>query len=252
MEIIDVEKEEKCLTCYLPGDSKEEDIDIHLVHLFNYLSDMFNNKNITFWIRPFRIITSHFLFSNLHFESCKFLKIVGEEHDILSNDGVSRLLEVLKPTVGITLNCRVEEGFQSRSHLSLSRLLVTNGKWFSFDDLLKIGCEVACFKNHSFTEEDVKKFINHWMDGSNPKLMHLRLHGFNLTPNWENILEGIEVWDEGKSRRPKSFKIPYVYRVEEINCQNGLDFKRRTDGKIGTVMHQSGTLDFLVWYDLQA
>ena len=109
------EKEEKCLTCYLPGDSKEEDIDIHLVHLFNYLSDMFNNKTITLWIRPFRIINSHFLFSNLRFERCQFVKIVGKEPDILSNDDVSRLLEVLKPTVGITLSCRVEEGFQPGS-----------------------------------------------------------------------------------------------------------------------------------------
>ncbi|KAF1764042.1 hypothetical protein GCK72_003988 [Caenorhabditis remanei] len=92
------------------------------------------------------------------------------------------------------------------------------------------------------------------MAGSNPKLMHLRLNCFKLEPNWEHILEGIEygVWEEKeKKKRPRNFKDHYIYRVEEIDCQNGLDFERKSDGMIGTVMHQSDQIDFFVWHDIQ-
>ncbi|KAF1764028.1 hypothetical protein GCK72_003974 [Caenorhabditis remanei] len=161
---------------------------------------------------------------------------------------------MLKPTVGVTLKCRVEKGFNQRNIFNLKRIIVTNAKWVSFDDLLNMDCERAFFKKHSFTEEDVKKFINHWMTGSNPKLMHLRLNCFKLEPNWEHILEGIEygVWDEQeKKKRPRNFKDHYIYSIEEIDCKNGLDFERKSDGMIGTVMHQSDWIDFFVWHDMQ-
>ncbi|EFP06973.1 hypothetical protein CRE_10389 [Caenorhabditis remanei] len=253
--VLDVgEKNEKTLSCYLNCDSKEEDVDLQMIRLFNHLSDLFNNKTITVWIRPFRIATSHFLFSNLQFESCTFFKILGRETDILSNKDTSQLLKALNPTVGITLKCFVEKGFGSRNLLSLPRLLITNAQWLTFEDLLNMDCETANLRYHSFTEEDVKKFINHWMDGSNPKLMHLRLHGFELEPSWEHILEGIEygVWDEKENKkRPRNFKDHYIYSIEEIDCQNGLDFERKSDGMIGTVMHQSDWIDFFVWHDTQ-
>ncbi|KAF1764037.1 hypothetical protein GCK72_003983 [Caenorhabditis remanei] len=188
--IFDVcEKNENSLSCYLHRDSTEEDIDSQLVHLFNYLSDLFNNKIVTVWIRPSQIGTSPFLFSNLQFGSCQLIKILSGKSDILSNE-----------------------------------------------------------------EEDVKKFINHWMAGSNPKLMHLRLMGFKWVPNWENILEGIDygVWDEKmEKKRPRNFQNRYIYSTEEIDCKNGLDFERKSDGMIGTVMHHSDQIDFFVWHDIQ-
>ncbi|EFP07015.1 hypothetical protein CRE_10391 [Caenorhabditis remanei] len=245
----------RTLNCYLNRDSTEEDIDSQLVHLFNYLSDLFNNKTVTVWLRPSLVENSHMLFSNLQFESCQLLKIlVGDDSFILSNEEITRLLEVWKPTIGITIKCRVEENFGPRSILNLPRLYIFHARWLTFDDLLNMECETAFFRYHSFTEEDVKKFINHWMAGSNPKLMHLRLRGFNLSPNWEHILEGIEygVWEEKeKKKRPRNFKNRYVYSIEEIDCKNGLDFERKSDGMIGTVIHQSDQIDFLVWHDIQ-
>ena len=69
-------------------------------------------------------------------------------------------------------------------------------------------CEMAVFQKHTFTEEDLKKFINLWIAGNNQNLMHLRLEGFKLAPNWEHILEGIGygVWDENLKRRPRKYK----------------------------------------------
>ena len=108
--------DEKQLSCYLHRDSTEEDIDSQLVHLFNYLSDLFNNKTVTVWLRPSLVENSHMLFSNLQFESCQLLKIlVGDDSFILSNEEITRLLEVWKPTIGITIKCRVEENFGPRS-----------------------------------------------------------------------------------------------------------------------------------------
>ncbi|EFP07522.1 hypothetical protein CRE_26357 [Caenorhabditis remanei] len=252
--IFDVcDKNEKCLSCYLPNESKEEEVDSQLMHLFNYLSDLFNNKTVNVWLQPSQIATSYFLFSNLKFESCQFIKFIAKS-DILSNDDVSQILEILKPTIGITLKCHIEEDFGPRNILNLPRLYIVKARWLTFDDLLNMKCETAFFKYHSFTEEDVKKFINHWMAGSNPKLMHLRLMGFKLEPNWEHILEGIEygVWDEKeKKKRPRNFKDHYIYRTEEIDCKNGLDFEKKSDGMIGTVMHQSDWIDFFVWHDTQ-
>ncbi|EFP07014.1 hypothetical protein CRE_10392 [Caenorhabditis remanei] len=252
--VLDVgEKNEKNLSCYLNSESKEEDVDLEMIRLFNYLSDLFNNKTVTVWIRPFRIATSHFLFSNLPFESCLFFKILGKE-TVLSNTLTSQLLDMLKPTIGVTLKCRVEKGFNQRSIFNLKRINVANAKWVTFDDLLNMNCERAFFKKHSFTQEDVKQFINHWMAGSNPKLMHLRLNCFKLEPNWEHILEGIEynVWDEKENKkRPRNFQNHYIYSTEEIDCKNGLDFERKSDGMIGTVIHQSDQIDFVVWHDIQ-
>ncbi|KAF1764040.1 hypothetical protein GCK72_003986 [Caenorhabditis remanei] len=228
--------------------------DSQLMNLFNYLSDLFNNKTVTVWIRPSLVETSHVLFSNLHFESCQLLKILDDDPVILSNEDITRLLEVWKPTIGITIKCRVEEGFGPRNILSLPRVGIVNARWVSFDDLLNMDCERAFFRKHSFREEDVKKFINLWMAGNNPKLMHLRLRGFKMTPNWEHILEGIEygVWDEKeKKKRPRNFQDHYICSIEEIDCKNGLDFERKSDGMIGTVIHQSDQIDFFVWYDIQ-
>ncbi|EFP06970.1 hypothetical protein CRE_10352 [Caenorhabditis remanei] len=245
--------DEKQLSCYLHRDSTEEDIDSQLVDLFNYLSDLFNNKTITVWLRPSQIATSPFLFSNLQFESCHFIKILSDNPDILSNDGMSRILEILKPTIAITLKCPIEENFGPRNILSLPRLYILNARWLTFDDLLNMECEIAVLRYHSFASEDVKQFINHWMAGSNPKLMHLRLHGFELEPNWDHILEGIEygVWDKKTNKRPRNFQNRYIYSTEKIDCQNGLDFERKSDGMIGTVMHQSDWIDFFVWHDMQ-
>ncbi|EFP06962.1 hypothetical protein CRE_10390 [Caenorhabditis remanei] len=247
------EKNEKSMTCYLHNELKEEDIDSQLVDLFNYLSDLFNNKTVTVWLRPSHIATSSFLFSNLKFESCQLIKIIAKS-DILSNDSMSRIQEIFKPTIGISLKCPIEENFGPRSILNLPRLYIFHARWLTFDDLLNMECETAHLRYHSFTEEDVKKFINHWMAGSNPKLTHLRLNCFKLVPNWEHILEGIEyrVWDEKeKKKRPRNFKDHYIYRVEKIDCKNGLDFERKSDGMIGTVMHQSDWIDFFVWHDVQ-
>ncbi|KAF1764035.1 hypothetical protein GCK72_003981 [Caenorhabditis remanei] len=147
---------------------------------------------------------------------------------------------------------RKEKSRMIRVILSLPRLYIVNARWLTFDDLLNMECEVAVFRHHSFAAEDVKQFINHWMAGSNPKLMHLRLHGFELEPNWERILEGIEygVWDKKTNKRPRNFQNRYIYSIEEIDCKNGLDFERKSDGMIGTVMHQSDWIDFFVWHDI--
>ena len=107
--------DEKQLSCYLHRDSTEEDIDSQLVHLFNYLSDLFNNKTVAVWIRPSLVETSHVLFSNLQFESCQLLKILEDDPLILSNEDMTRLLEVWKPTIGITIKCSVEENFGPRN-----------------------------------------------------------------------------------------------------------------------------------------
>ncbi|EFP06981.1 hypothetical protein CRE_10395 [Caenorhabditis remanei] len=225
-----------------------------MTHFFNYLSDLFNNKTITVWIRPFRIAASFFLFSNILFQSCHVFKIIGYKSEVLSHHDMSQLLDILKPTIGVTLMCRVEEGFGPRSILNLTRISVANAKWVTFNDLLNMNCETAFFKDHVFTEEDIKQFIYHWMSGSNSKLMHLRLEGFELEPNWEHILEGIEygVWDKQENKkRPRNFKDHYIYDIEEIDCKNGLDFERKSDGMIGTVMHQSDQIDFFVWHDIQ-
>ncbi|KAF1764580.1 hypothetical protein GCK72_004529 [Caenorhabditis remanei] len=235
--IFDVcEKNEKSLSCCLHNGLKEEDIDSQLVDLFNYLSDLFNNKTVTVWLRPSHIATSSFLFSNLKFETCQLIKIIAKS-DILSNDGVSRILEILKPTIGIALKCHIEKGFGPKNILNLPRLYIFKARWITFDDLLNMECETAFLRHHSFTEEDVKK-----------------LRGFKMTPNWEHILEGINygVWDEKeKKKRPRIFQDHYIYRVKEIDCKNGLDFERKSDGMIGTVMHQSDQIDFFVWHDIQ-
>ncbi|KAF1764032.1 hypothetical protein GCK72_003978 [Caenorhabditis remanei] len=252
--LVNSEENEKSLSCYLHNELTEEDIDSQLVHLFNYLSDLFNNKTVAVWILPSQIATSPFLISNLQFESCQLLKIIYGGSFILSNEDVSRLLEIWKPTIAITIKCRVKENFGPRSILNLPQLYIFDARWLTFDDLLNMECETAFLRYHSFTEEDVKKFINHWMAGSNPKLMHLRLRGFKLEPNWEYILEGIEygVWDEKeKKKRPRKFKDHHIYDIEEIDCKNGLDFERKSDGMIGTVMHQSDQIDFFVWHDIQ-
>ncbi|KAF1767097.1 hypothetical protein GCK72_007055 [Caenorhabditis remanei] len=122
---------------------------------------------------------------------------------------MSRILEIFKPTIGIALKCHIEEGFSPRNILNLPRLYIVKVRWLTFDDLLNMECETAFLKHHSFTVEDVKKFISHWMAGSNPKLKHLRLNRFKKEPNWEHILEGIEygVWDEKEKKKgPRNFK----------------------------------------------
>ncbi|EFP06978.1 hypothetical protein CRE_10353 [Caenorhabditis remanei] len=119
----------------------------------------------------------------------------------------------------------------------LPRLGIDNARWVTLDDLLNMECERAFFNDHAFTEEHLKQ-----------------LRGFNLSPNWEHILEGIEygVWDEQENKkRPRNFQDHYIYDFEEIDCQNGLDFERKSDGMIGTVMHQSDQIDFFVWNDIQ-
>ena len=99
--------EEKSFHCNY---SKREDIDYYLTHCFNYLSDLFNNKTIAIWINRDLINESRWLFSNLNFEECRYIRVKGHEAP-LTNGDMSNLLESLKPSFQISIECALDKGF---------------------------------------------------------------------------------------------------------------------------------------------
>ena len=64
-------------------------------------------------------------------------------------------------------------------------------------------CSTIVLDEHNFTQNDLKRYIQHWLAGNNQTLTRFQCRRFRTRPNWDDILEDVEYskWDEKQRSR---------------------------------------------------
>ncbi|KAF1764143.1 hypothetical protein GCK72_004090 [Caenorhabditis remanei] len=82
---------------------------------------------------------------------------------------------------------------------NLNRLVISHSPHFFLDDLLLLNASNVIINNTELTENELNKFLKHWIAGSNPRLEYLAIGVKNRAINKEVLWKGIRYWQEPES-----------------------------------------------------
>uniref|UniRef100_A0A1I7TMM7 FBA_2 domain-containing protein n=1 Tax=Caenorhabditis tropicalis TaxID=1561998 RepID=A0A1I7TMM7_9PELO len=138
--------------------------------------------------------------------------------------------------------------FEEIYPLDTDCLHFSNESWMTIQNLMEVDCGFLFMPKESrLVNEDMNLFLNHWMNGGNPKLrrIFLRLKHFDL----DTILNGIE----GKWRKNHNWITYNSFDETECKLPSSSFEIRRNDGTIASIV-SSGLFErrgfyLFVWPD---
>uniref|UniRef100_A0A1I7U911 FBA_2 domain-containing protein n=2 Tax=Caenorhabditis tropicalis TaxID=1561998 RepID=A0A1I7U911_9PELO len=120
--------------------------------------------------------------------------------------------------------------FEELYPLETDYLHLSNESWMTIQNLMEVDCGSLFMPKSRLTNEEVNLFLNHWMNGGNPKLrrIFLRLKHFDL----DIILNGIE----GKWRKNHGSISYNSFDGTECKLPSSSFEIQRNDGTIASIV----------------
>uniref|UniRef100_A0A1I7T3T9 FBA_2 domain-containing protein n=1 Tax=Caenorhabditis tropicalis TaxID=1561998 RepID=A0A1I7T3T9_9PELO len=140
------------------------------------------------------------------------------------------------------------------SHVfSVNHLLCKDSAWVRREHLLQFRGRSAVFcQADLINTSDVIEFIDDWLNGSNTKL-ELMLISNNISFNKKEILERFDVFPWDPKKRGGRFRWPPTLKksilTDPLDCTQGMDIERESDGMLATLIIHDNEFRFYVWHE---
>uniref|UniRef100_A0A1I7T3U3 FBA_2 domain-containing protein n=1 Tax=Caenorhabditis tropicalis TaxID=1561998 RepID=A0A1I7T3U3_9PELO len=108
----------------------------------------------------------------------------------------------------------------------------------------------------SITTDDVIEFIDNWLNGTNKKLevMHIVIGESECSKlDKERIFNKFKAFPWDSKKRGGRFKFSETFlmisRKDILDCTQGMDIERESDGMLATTMIDDDEFRFYVWHE---
>ncbi|KAF1769365.1 hypothetical protein GCK72_001182 [Caenorhabditis remanei] len=210
-------------TVYTPSDLK------YVPAVMNHLFDLFNTSfgEIVIDIQEKEISEVQCLIDVI--KQCERLTLVSHRKQH-SNEGILSVLNSIEVTKDLSFYVNPKPKFKLPEYLlRINALKFKYSNWITRKMLLSMDCETIRMENCTLKPEDMKAFVNQWLNSDNTKLQWLVMI----------IPDGYDPFDT------KSF---IIYRLFHDNTSDGMDFVRK-DGVLATIIQRDCVFKFLVWHE---
>ncbi|CAL2042869.1 unnamed protein product [Caenorhabditis brenneri] len=152
---------------------------------------------------------------------------------------LTHLLNNLEITDDFNLTAMPSPHFLYPWSLNCVRLSAQHGEWLTVEHLLNMTCQYVEIRETKISNEDLKRFLEHWQNGGFSSLKYLLLNSEFF--DRADITEGMEV-----EEIPNTVWRRYLgHNGETIRMPGGNDIKRN-DGTIRTVFFKPYYFEFAV------
>ncbi|EFO84821.1 hypothetical protein CRE_03699 [Caenorhabditis remanei] len=232
-----VRKPFEVATVYTPSDLK------YVPAVMNHLFDLFNTSfgEIVIDIQEKEISEVQCLIDVI--KQCERLILVSHRKQHI-NEGILSVLNSIEVTKDLSFYVNPKPKFKLPEYLlRINAFKFKYSDWITRKMLLSMDCETIRMENCTLKPEDMKAFVNQWLNSENTKLQWLVMI----------IPDGYDTFDT-KVFKAKKFdpKVRSTTNPHELlfndTTSDGMDIVRK-DGLLATIVQRDYVFKFLVWHE---